>query len=172
MTVMEAIRARYSCRAYLDRPIEKDKLDKILEAARLAPSAKNLQDWRFVVVTDKQTRGKLAEAANNQMFIADAGAVIVACSISDHVMRCGQPIAPIDVAIAIEHICLQAAELGLGTCWIGSFDPDKVRPILGIPAKVAIIELLALGYQAESRRQPTREPIERIVCFEKWSFKG
>jgi len=76
------------------------------------------------------------------------------------------------VAIAIEHICLQAAELGLGTCWIGSFYPDKVRPILGIPAKVAIIELLALGYQAESRRQHTREPIEKIVCFENWSFRA
>jgi nitroreductase len=172
MTVMETIRARYSCRAYLDRPIEKDKLNQILEAARLAPSAKNLQDWRFVVVTEKPTKHRLAEAANNQMFIADAGAILVACSACDQVMRCGQPIAPIDVAIAIEHICLQAAELGLGTCWIGSFYPDKVRPILGIPAEAAIIELLALGYPAELWRKPKREPIERIVCFETWTFGG
>jgi len=171
MTVMEAIRARYSCRAYLDKPIEREKLDAILEAARLAPSAKNLQDWRFVVVTDTQTKLRLAEAANNQTFIACAGAIVVACSVCDQVMRCGQPIAPIDVAIAIEHICLQAAELGLGTCWIGSFYPDKVRPILGIPPKVAIIELLALGYPADPWRQPKRESIDKIVCFEKWAFR-
>ena len=107
MTVAEAIRNRYSCRAYEDKPVEQEKLNHVLEAARLAPSAKNLQDWRFVIVTDKQTRLKLAEAANNQTFIADAGAIVVACSNSDHVMRCGQPIAPIDVAIALEHIALQ-----------------------------------------------------------------
>jgi nitroreductase len=171
MTVMDAVRARYSCRAYMDRPLEKDKLDKILEAARLAPSAKNLQDWRFVVVTDRQLRLKVAEAANNQLFIADAGAILVCCSVSDYIMRCGQPVAPIDVAIAMEHICLQAAELGLGTCWIGSFFPDKVRPILAIPSKVAIVELLALGYPAEPPRPPKRDPIEKIACFEKWSFR-
>jgi nitroreductase len=171
MTVMDAIRARFSCRAYQDRPLEKETLDKILEAARLAPSAKNLQDWRFVVATDRQTRHRLAQAANNQMFIADAGAILVCCSVSDYTMRCGQQVGPIDVAIAMEHICLQAAELGLGTCWIGSFFPDQVRPILGIPEKVAIIELLALGYPAEPRRAPKREPVEKIVCFEKWSFR-
>ena len=172
MDVMDAIRARYSCRAYLDKPIEKDKLDKVMEAARLAPSAKNLQDWRFVVASEKRTKRRLAEAANNQMFIADAGAIIVACSISDHVMRCGQRVAPIDVAIAIEHICLEAAELGLGTCWIGSFYPDQVRPIVGIPPHVDVIELLALGYPAEPRREPKREPLSAIVCFETWAFQG
>ena len=171
MSVMDAIRSRFSCRAYQDRPLEKDKLDKILEAARLAPSAKNLQDWRFVVATEKQIRHRLAQAANNQMFIADAGAILVCCSVSDHTMRCGQQVGPIDVAIAMEHICLQAAELGLGTCWIGSFYPDQVRPILGIPAKVTIVELLALGYPAEPPRPAKREPIGKIACFEKWSFR-
>ena len=104
MTLLEAIRKRYSCRAYQEKAIEQEKLDTIFEAARLAPSAKNLQDWRFVVVTDKQSRHKIAEAANNQMFIEKAGAIIAACSNSDDVMRCGQPIGPIDVAIALEHI--------------------------------------------------------------------
>jgi nitroreductase len=172
MDVMDAIRARYSCRAYLDKPIEKDKLHRVMEAARLAPSAKNLQDWRFVVASEKQTKRRLAEAANNQMFIADAGAIIVACSVSDHVMRCGQPVASIDVAIAIEHICLEAVELGLGTCWIGSFYPDQVRPIIGIPPRVVVIELLALGYPAEPWRPPRRELPEKIFCFETWAFQG
>ncbi len=170
MSVMDAIRSRYSCRAYLDKPLEKDKLDKILEAARLAPSAKNLQDWRFVVATEKQTKLRLGQAANNQMFIAEASAILVCCSVSDQTMRCGQQVGPIDVAIAMEHICLQAAELGLATCWIGSFYPDQVRPILDIPEEVAIIELLALGYPAEPRRPAKREPIGKIACLERWSF--
>ncbi len=170
MAVLEAIRRRYSCRAYQEREIEAEKLDEILEAARLAPSAKNMQDWRFVVVTDSQTKQKLAEAANNQMFLAKAAAVIVACSSSDYVMRCGQAIGPIDVAIAMEHIALQAAELGLASCWIGSFYPEKVRVILGIPDDISVIELMGLGYPADSQKQPKREPMENIVCREKWRF--
>ncbi len=170
MDVMEAIRRRYSCRSYQARPIESEKLTMLLEAARLAPSAKNLQDWRFVVVTAADTKRALAQAANNQMFIAEAGAVIVACSVSRHVMRCGQAVAPIDVAIALEHICLEATELGLGTCWIGSFYPDKVRPILGIPQEVQVIELLAIGYPADKTKDGQRLALEQIACFERWQF--
>jgi len=171
MTVLEAIRKRYSCRSYAEKNIEKEKLNEILEAARLAPSAKNLQDWRFVIVTDKAKKQKIAEAANNQMFIERAGAIIIACSNADYVMRCGQPAGAIDVAIALEHICLQATELGLATCWIGSFFAEKVRPIAGIPEDVQIIELLALGYPADKPKTFSREPMEKIACFEAWQFK-
>lgn len=171
MTVFEAIRRRYSCRLYEDQPVETDKLGRVLEAARLAPSAQNMQDWRFVVVTDKATRVKLAEAANNQMFIAGAWAVIVACSNSDQVMRCGQATGPIDVAIALEHIALQAVEEGLATCWVGSFYPDKVRAILGIPQGIAIIELMSLGYPATGGpKEPKRLGLAKIVCYEKWKL--
>ena len=170
MTVLEAIRKRYSCRAYQDRPIEQEKLDSIFEAARLAPSAKNLQDWRFVVVTDKENKRRLAEAANNQKFLENAGAIIIACSNSSEVMRCGQAVGPIDVAIALEHIALQATDLGLATCWIGSFYPEKVRPIVGIPENIAIIELMAVGYPADRAKQPKREPLDKILCYEKWLF--
>ncbi len=170
MTVLEAIRKRYSCRAYQDRSIERGKLDNILEAARLAPSAKNMQDWRFVVVTDKETKRQVAETTNRPEVFEKAGAIIAACSNSDYVMRCGQAIGPIDVAIALEHICLQAAELGLGTCWIGSFDPKKVRRTLGIPDDIVIVELMAVGYPADNRPEPKREPMDRIACYEKWTF--
>ena len=170
MAVLEVIRKRYSCRAYQEKNIEQEKLSQILEAARLAPSAKNMQDWRFVVVTDREKKHKLAEAANNQAFIEKAGAIIIACSVSSEVMRCGQAVGPIDVAIALEHICLQAAQLGLATCWIGSFYPDKVRPITGVPEDVAIIELMALGYPADKQKEPKREPIGKIVCYENWHF--
>jgi len=170
MDVSEAIRQRYSCRHYQDKPLEQNTLAAVLEAARQAPSAKNLQDWRLVVVTDKQTKKKLAAAANNQTFLEEAGAIIVACTVSDHVMRCGQAVGPIDVAIALEHIALQATELGLATCWIGSFYPDKVKPIVGIPDSVTIVELMALGYPADPPKEHRREPTDRIVTFEKWRF--
>ena len=170
MAVLDAIRKRYSCRAYLDKGIEQDKLDCILEAARLAPSARNTQDWRFVVVTDPDTKRKVATTTNRPEVFEKAGAIIAACSNSDYVMRCGQAIGPIDVAIALEHISLQATDLGLGTCWIGSFDSGKVRQILAIPDDINIVELMALGYPAASKPEPNREPIEKIVCYDTWKF--
>ncbi len=170
MTVIDAIGKRYSCRAYQDKPVEQEKLDIILEGVRLTPSAKNLQDWRLVLVRGAEKKRRLAQAANNQMFIEKAGVVIVGCSNSREVMRCGQAVGPIDVAIALEHVCLQAAELGLATCWIGSFYPEKVRPILGIPDDITIVELMALGYPADTRKEPKREPIQKILSYEKWRF--
>ena len=112
----------------------------------------------------------IVSAANNQTFIENAGAIIVACTASDHVMRCGQAVGPIDVAIALEHMCLQATELGLATCWIGSFYPDRVRPILGIPENITIVELLALGHAVDSPKEHRREPLDRVACFERWQF--
>ena len=170
MTVIETIRKRYSCRSYRDKPVEKEKLDTILEAARLAPSARNMQDWRFVVVTDKDTKRRIAETTSQPESFGKAAVIIVACSNSDHVMKCGQAIGPIDVAIALEHIALQATDSGLATCWIGSFDADKVRQVVGAPEAVNIIELMALGYAADEGKEADREPIEKIVSYEKWDF--
>jgi len=170
MNVREAIQNRYSCRNYQDEPIEAEKIAQIFEAARLAPSAKNLQDWRFVAVTDPAMKHKMAVAANEQMFIEKAGVIIAACSNSDYVMRCGQKIGAIDVSIALEHIALQATELGLATCWIGSFYPEKVREVLDIPDETEVVELMSLGYPADTPRQPKREPMENILCYNKWNF--
>jgi nitroreductase len=170
MALLDIIRKRYSCRSYQDKPVEKEKMDQVFEAARLAPSAKNLQDWRFVVVSEREIKYQVAEAANNQMFIADAGIIIAACSNSDHVMRCGQAVGPIDVAIALEHVALQAAELGLATCWIGSFYPDKVRTVLDIPDDIAVIELMAVGYPADGPKEADRVPMNEILCYNRWKF--
>ena len=170
MNVFEAISKRYSCRSYETKSIEQDKLNKILEAARLAPSARNRHDWRFVVVTDQDMRSRLYEATYNQKIVAQAPAVIVACSNNNDIMRCGQPVAQIDVAIALEHIALQAVEERLATCWIGSFYPEKVRAVLGIPDDIAIIELMTVGYPADIQPAMNREPIENIACFQKWEF--
>ncbi|MBN1796208.1 MAG: nitroreductase family protein [Sedimentisphaerales bacterium] len=170
MEVIEAIKNRYSCRDYKDIPVEKEKLEQIMEAARLAPSARNKQSWRFVVVTKKAVKEKIVEAANNQNFLGKAAAIIAGCSISKDSMRCGQRVAPIDLAIAMDHISLRATELGLATCWIGSFYPDKVRPILSIPDDIEIVELMAIGYPADKPRQTERLDMDEIVSYEKWRF--
>jgi nitroreductase len=170
VTVFEAICRRYSCRDYQKKEIEEEKLSQILEAARQAPSAKNLQDWRFVVVLENELKSKVAECTNRARAFEKAGAIIVACSNSGYVMRCGQAVGPIDVAIALEHISLTATESGLATCWIGSFDAEKVRAIVGVPEDITIIELMTIGYPAEEGRKTDREPIEKIVRYNKWDF--
>jgi nitroreductase len=150
--------------------LKREKLLAILEAGRLAPSAYNRQEWRFIVVSDVETKKKLAEAANGQTFVGEAPVVIVACAVTDeHVMRCGQLCYPIDVAISLDHISLAAVEYGLGTCWIGSFYEDKVKEILGIPEKVRVVELMTLGYPADSpEKEKNRLPLKEIVKYERW----
>jgi nitroreductase len=151
MNVMEAIRKRKSVRKYLNKKVEEDKLFAVLEAGRLAPSASNRQEWRFIIVRDQVSKKKLAEAANNQSLIAEASIVIAACAETDeHVMSCGQACYPIDVAIALDHITLAAVELGLGTFWIGAFDEKKVKQILEIPSEVRVVALMPLGYPYDS----------------------
>lgn len=169
MTVQEAIQQRFSVRSYEDKPVEEEKLRKVLEAARLAPSAGNRQEWRFVVVQDEATRQKLAEAANGQAFVGEAPVVIVGCAEGEqHVMSCGQLSYPIDVAIAMQNLALQATEEGLGTCWIGAFNEEEVRRILGLPADVRVVELMPLGYPATSAPPKRRLDFDEIVKWEKW----
>ncbi len=170
MDVMDAIKARKSVRSYLNKPVEDEKLNKILEAGRLAPSASNRQEWRFVVVRNSETRRKLADAASGQTFVGEAPAVIVACAETDnHVMRCGQLCYPIDVAIALDHMSIAAVELGLGTCWVGSFDEKKVKVILGIPEKIHVVELMPLGYPSDpSQVEKNRYDLDKIVKYEHW----
>lgn len=169
MDVIEVIKKRRSVRSYTDKPVERDKIQRLLEAARLAPSASNRQEWRFVVVTDKKRRAALAEAANNQEFVAQAPVVIAACAEHDgHVMRCGQACYPIDVAIAVDHMTLQAVAEGLGTCWIGAFYEDRVRQFLGIPEKIRVVQLLTVGYAAGTPGPRSRLPLQQIVHREAW----
>jgi nitroreductase len=170
MNVMEAIITRKSVRAYLPTPVEDEKLNAVLEAARLAPSAANRQEWRFVIVREHGTRKKLAAAAGGQEFVGDAPVIIVACAETDgHVMRCGQLSYPLDVAIALDHMSLAAVELGLGSCWIGLFDEKKVKEILHIPDEIRVVELMPLGYPSNpSVIAKDRLPLNRIVKYEHW----
>jgi nitroreductase len=170
MNVFDAIRKRSSVRSFMNKPIEDEKLVAVLEAGRLAPSAKNLQEWRFIIVKDHKTRRKLAYAANAQMFVGEAPVVIVACAVTDeHVMSCGQLCYPINVAIALDHISLAAIELGLGTCWIGAFDAEKVKEILAIPEDVKVVDMMPLGYPAYVvAKEKNRLPFEKIMKYEHW----
>jgi nitroreductase len=170
MDVIKAIKKRRSVRNYLDRPVEEEKLIAVLEAGRHAPSAGNRQEWRFVIVKDQQDRKKIAEAANEQGFVGEAPVVIVACAETDgHVMSCGQPSYPIDVAIALDHISLAAVKYGLGTCWIGAFNEEKVKEILGIPEEVRVVELMPLGYPATNLvKEKNRLSFNRIVKSGYW----
>lgn len=171
MTVLDAIKGRFSVRNFSSEPVTDEELTYVLEAARWSQSAKNLQDWRFIVVRDPRTKRRLAEAAKHQMFVADASAVIVCCGIDNgYVMTCGQPSYPIDVAIAMENMALAAHETGLGTCWLGAFYEDPVKDVLGIPVhNVRVVGMLALGRPASRAPEKHREPLDAIVRFERWS---
>ena len=170
MNVFEAIRKRCSVRSFLDMSIDEDVLLSVLEAGRLAPSAKNRQEWRFIVVRDDEVRRRIGEAANGQSFVGKAPVVLVACGVVDgYVMSCGQPSYPIDVAIALDHISLAAVECGLGTCWIGAFNEDKVKDILGIPKDVRVVELMPIGYPAhQTIKEKNRLHISKIVQRDHW----
>ena len=169
MDVITAIRQRSSVRAYKSTDVEEDKLKKILEAARLSPSASNRQEWKFIIVKNKETRKKLVKAAFGQSFVAEAPIVIVACGTeSKSVMACGQPAYTVDVSIACSFMILQAYELGLGTCWIGAFKEDEAKKILSVPDHVRVVAMTPLGYPDEPPSGKSRKSLNQIVCYEKY----
>jgi nitroreductase len=170
MDLYETIRTRKSVRAWKNQEVPEASLKRILEAGRLAPSAKNLQEWRFVVVRDAGTREKLTEAAKGQTFVGEAPVVIACCAETDnHLMTCGQLCYPIDLAITTDHMTLAATAEGLGTCWIGAFYENKVKEILGIPAAIRVVALLPLGYPANPEaEEKNRLPLETLVRYERW----
>jgi nitroreductase len=170
MDLYEAIAKRFSCRSFKDMPIEPDKLDRVLDAGRLAPSGNNSQPWKFVVVTEPDRRAALAQASNNQMFVGQAPAVIAVVGLDENkVMSCTVPGDPVNCAIAIDHMTLAATAEGLGTCWIGAFDQDKCRKLLGVKLPAKIIELLPIGYPAVEAGPKSRKPLAEVVCREQFS---
>lgn len=171
MDVRKAIESRRSIRSYNSHEVEEDKLVRVLDSGRLSPSAKNLQERRFIVVRDAKKRQLLSEAARNQKFVAEAPIVIAACSVeTKYIMSCGQLAYPIDTAIAVDHMTLAAVEEGLGTCWIGAFDEKKVKEILNIPDDVRVVSLLTLGYPSAIPRPTSRKNLNEIVMWENWSI--
>jgi len=195
---MEAVRKRRSIRRYEDIPVTQEIIEELLEAARLAPSASNLQTWKFKVITESRVKRGLREAAFNQKFVETAPVVIVACADfeafgdrakrSIELLRSGavKPSlsmllrtlrsdkvegseernltnALINVSIAVEHMVLAATSLGLGTCWVRAFVPEKVSEILSLPPECPPIFLLPLGYPREEPEPRSRKTMEEIL---------
>ena len=170
MDVMEAIRQRRSVRAYEDRPVEDEKLQQVLEAGRLAPSGNNRQEWVFVVVRDSAKRERLVEACCNQAFVATAPVVLVICATdARRTMRSGLRGAAVDTSIAVDHMTLAAVSLGLGTCWIGAFEADKVGKIVGLPKDVFAAHVLPLGYPAEAPEARPRKLPAEVVRYDSFA---
>ncbi len=171
MSILKVIRERKSIRKYKVDSIPEETLFRILEAGRLAPSGKNFQPWKFIVVKDKIIKEKLVSACAGQSFIAQAPIVIAACGFPEesyaHMGRYMKSW-PIDVAIALEHMILQAWEEGLGTCWIGAFKEDEVKSILEIPRDVKVLALTPVGYPAKESRFRGRKPLEEIISYDKF----
>ncbi|MGA9189023.1 MAG: nitroreductase family protein [Methanosarcina sp.] len=163
MGVFDTIKDRRSIRTYKGERIPKDKLEKLLEAARLAPSAGNRQNWKFIVVENEQIKNQLVTASNNQAFVGTASHVIA--GIGDSTQKWHQ----VDLAIALEHIVLEAVELGLGTCWIGAFNEDEVKKILKIPQDKKVVALLTVGVPAESPAAKPRKALEEIVAYNEYT---
>ena len=163
MNVFEAIKNRYSCRSYKTEPVPEEKLKKVLEAARLAPSAHNEQEWKFVVVKNLEKRREVSEAAG-QSFIAEAPVIIAAVATDpEHIMSSGVPAYVVDLAIAVEHMALQAVEEELGTCWIGAFGQEEVKKVLNIPDEYKVVALMPLGFPADKPKEKIRKKLDEIV---------
>lgn len=170
MDVWEAIKGRRSVRKFSARAVEPEKIAKILEAGRLAPSASNSQQWKLIAVTDSEKLGdKMAEACGNQQFTAHAPAFLVVCATqSNRIMACGQPAETVDASIAMSFMILEAWEQGLGTCWIGHFYEDKVKALLNIPDPVRVVAVAPLGYPAEVPAPRPRKNAEEVISYNRF----
>jgi len=175
LTLDELISKRYSVRSYDSRAVEKEKIEAILQAARLAPSACNAQPWRFIVIDQKELKEKFIEQCMGvtvpNTWAKSAPVIIVAASqlqLLTH--KVGELIQGvnyhlIDIGIALEHCALKATELELGTCYIGWFKADKIKKLLNLPKNWKPECLLTLGYSLDKPRESIRKPLEEIVLW-------
>ena len=173
MDIFQVIRDRRSIRRYQDTAVEAEKLEKVLDAARLAPSWKNLQCWRFLVVRDRERREELLSALPTDnpgsRAIATAPVVIVVCAEpTASGVENGIEYYIADTAIAFEHLCLAAHALGLGTCWMGWFDETAIRDALGIPGSIRVVGITPLGYPDQEPKARPRKSLEEITFYNRW----
>jgi len=177
--ILDLIISRQSDRKYSDKTIEKEKLDRILEAGRMAPSACNAQPWKFVVATDPKLVPKIADAASAKLigmnsFVAQASVILVIVREKPNMSsKVGATIKDkdyslIDIGIAAENICLQATAEGIGSCIIGWFDERMIRKILGIPKSKRVELIITLGYSQSEKREKRRKPMDETVSYNKY----
>ncbi|SDI21101.1 nitroreductase family protein [Desulfosporosinus hippei] len=179
--MIEPIKTRRSIRSYKDKTVEDDKIILILESARLAPSGDNTQPVHFVIVKSKHNRQKLAEVSHHQSWMLSAPVFIVCVAdirsrIKDNVTISIDEASPQeevkqiirDTSIAIEHMVLEAENLGLGTCWVAWFTQEEIRPILNIPPDKYVVSIVTLGYANEIPKARPRKKLEEIIHLEVW----
>ena len=166
MEFYEVVEARRSVRAYGDDPVEQDKLQRILKAARQAPSAANRQAFKFYVIRDEALRVEMLEAYG-QPWLADAPLIVCACTYPGRAWRRsdGKSYADVDLAIAMEHLVLAAAAEGLGTCWIGAFKPDVVCRLLALPDDLEPVAMTPLGYPESLPPASPRKSLDDLVEY-------
>jgi nitroreductase len=173
LDVLQAIRDRRSIRKFKDTPVEKEKIEQILDAARLAPSWKNLQCWRFLVLTDPAKKARLLEVFPEvnpgKGALAAAPCIIVVCADpTQSGVENGIEYYVADAAVAFEHLCLAAHALELGTCWMGWFEEAPIREALGIPAEMRVVGITPLGYPDQSPKPRPRKELAEIAYAESW----
>ena len=166
MNFLDLVKQRHSVRSYQNRPVEVEKLKYILECVRLAPSAVNFQPWKFKVITEVEVLKEIKTAYHREWF-QTAPCVIVACADhakSWHRQSDGKDHGDIDVAIAVEHLCLAATEQGLGTCWVCNFDVPRCTEVLNLPENLIPVVLIPIGYSAtEDTPEKKRKSLDEIV---------
>lgn len=164
MDFLELVRSRYSCRSYQPQSVEQEKLEYVMECVRLAPSACNKQPWRFRIVSSEEGRKGLCECYEREWF-RSAPLYIVASVLHDEewVRGDGKHHGDIDVAIAVEHLCLAAAEQGLGTCWVCNFDVERCKRVLSLAANEEPMVLIPIGYPADKPKEKQRKDIKLVV---------
>ncbi|MBR3546068.1 MAG: nitroreductase family protein [Bacteroidaceae bacterium] len=164
MEFLELVKRRYSCRNYQSKPVEQGKLDYIMECVRLAPSAVNRQPWRFRIVSSEEGRKKLCQCYSREWFTT-APVIIIASILHDEewVRSDGKHHGDIDIAIAVEHLCLAAAEQGVGTCWVCNFDAKLCKSLFALSDNEEAAVLIPLGYPADELREKNRKPISEII---------
>lgn len=177
MDFTELVRHRQSDRKYADRPVEREILLTCIEAARLAPSAHNSQPWKFIVADAPEIKNQLSEAAmlmGMNRFVSEAPVMVAVVAEKSRVMSSlggalnRKEFSVMDISIAVSHFCLQAADIGLGTCIIGWFDELKVKKALDIGGRKRIPLLISVGYSEATVRQKTRKPIEEMSSWNRY----
>lgn len=169
MDFTAVVNSRYSVRAYRPDPIEEQKLQQVLEAARLAPTATNRQAFQLIVV-HTEGRGEELKRIYSKDWLITAPVIVCACGIpaDNWVRQDGKNYNDVDVAIAMDHLILAATDAGLGTCWVADLDPQATKEVLGLPEGVEPILLTPLGYPADEPRLKKRKELSELVRYERW----
>lgn len=169
MEFSELVEKRYSVRAYKPDPVEDEKLQKVLQAARLAPTAANRQPFQLIVIHTEGREEDLGRIYGKDWFVQPP-LVLCACGAPGRgwVRQDGKSYTDVDVAIVMDHLILAAADVGLGACWIGAFDAHAAREVLGLPDDVEPIAFTPLGYPADRPKSKKRQPLSELVRYERW----